>query len=323
MDGGEHPGLLGHRSRHQPAVRLHRQSPRPLSATSAYYQFLFGEKLGFRLVDFAATYPSLAGVTLIDDSFSGPRLPVPPLLANYQPSPLVLNLGRADESFTVYDHPKPMVFQKVQQLSAEELRALFEPAMRRTEGTAGAAAGARGGPTGVVKRRGRSGEVAAALGSGSGGPGGRGTFSQMFDAGSLANRVPVLAWWLVVELLGLVALPIVFGIFRDLDDRGYFFAKSVGILLLGYLVWLAASLRAVHTWTSIALMLGLLAAVSWRLFLVQRQAMLDFLRRQRHLILLAEGFSLAGTCSSASSGLRTRTCGSPGWAARSPWSSPS
>ena len=42
--------------------------------TTAYYQLLFGEKLGFKLVDFAATYPSLAGVTLVDDTFSGPRL---------------------------------------------------------------------------------------------------------------------------------------------------------------------------------------------------------------------------------------------------------
>ncbi|MDP2855650.1 MAG: DUF2298 domain-containing protein, partial [bacterium] len=263
--------------------------------TTAYYQLLFGEKLGFRLVDFAATYPSLAGVTLVDDTFSEARLPVPPLLANYQPSPVVWNLGRADESFTVYDHPKPMVFQKAQQLSAEELRALFEPAMRRTEELRAQRlereAADRRGPVGGTDQ-GKSlllseqDRVVQEAG---------GTFSQMFDPGSLANRVPVLAWWLVVELLGLVVLPIVFAIFRDLDDRGYFFAKSVGILLLGYLVWLAASLRLLpYTWTSIVLMLGLLAAVSWRLFLVQRQAMLDFLRRQRHLILLAEGLFLGG-----------------------------
>ena len=117
----------------------------------------------------------------------------------------------------------------------------------------------------------------------------------MFDPGSLANRMPVLAWWLVVELLGLVALPIAFAVFRNLDDRGYFFAKGVGILLLGYLVWLAASLRWLpYTWTSIVLMLGLLAAVSWRLFLAQRQAILDFVRRQRHLVLLAEALFLGG-----------------------------
>jgi YYY domain-containing protein len=263
--------------------------------TTAYYQLLFAEKLGFRLVDFAATYPSLGGVTLVDDTFSGPRLPVPPLLANFQPSSLVLNLGRADESFTVYDHPKPMVFQKVQQLSAEELRALLEPAMRRTEelraqrlrkqaaDRQGQGGGQDQGKSLLLSEQDRLVQEAG------------GTFSQMFDAGALANRVPVLAWWLVVELLGLVAFPIAFSIFKNLDDRGYFFAKSVGILVLGYLVWLAASLRFLpYTWTSIVLMLGLLAAVSLRLFLARRQAMIDFLRRERHLILLAEALFLTG-----------------------------
>jgi YYY domain-containing protein len=263
--------------------------------TTAYYQFLFSEQLGFRLVDFAATYPSLAGVTFVDDTFSGPRLPVPPLLESYQPSPLVLNLGRADESFTVYDHPKPMVFQKVKQLSAEELRALFEPAMRRTEelrtqrllkeaaDRQGQSGGAGQGKSLLLSEQDRVVQEAG------------GAFSEMFDPASLANRMPVLVWWLVVELLGLVALPIAFAVFRNLDDRGYFFAKSLGILLLGYFVWLAASLRFLpYTWTTIVLLLGLLAAVSWRLFLAQRQALLVFLRRQRHLILLTEGLFLGG-----------------------------
>jgi YYY domain-containing protein len=215
------------------------------------------------------------------------------LLANYQPSPLVLNLGRADESFTVYDHPKPLVFQKAQQLSAEELRALFEPAMRRTEelrvqrllkeaaDRQEQDGGSDQGKSLLLSEQDRVVQEAG------------GTFSQMFDPASLANRSPVLVWWLAIELLGLVALPIVFGTFRNLNDRGYFFAKSLGILLLGYLVWLAASVRLLpYTLTSIVLMLGLLAALSWRLFLAQRQAMLDFLQRQRHLILLTEALFL-------------------------------
>jgi hypothetical protein len=92
--------------------------------TTRYYELLFGEKLGFRLVTFEATYPSLLGVTLMDDT-TADLLPTPSLLTYYRPSPIVLHLGRADESFTVYDHPKPLVFQKAQRFSEQELHRLL------------------------------------------------------------------------------------------------------------------------------------------------------------------------------------------------------
>jgi hypothetical protein len=99
--------------------------PERYPITTRYYELLFGRELGFLLVKFAATYPSLGGVTVVDDTFSDPHLPVPALLASYKPSSIVINFGRADESFTVYDHPKPLIFKKVQELSEEELYDLF------------------------------------------------------------------------------------------------------------------------------------------------------------------------------------------------------
>lgn len=261
--------------------------------TTAYYELLFSEKLGFKLTAFAATYPSLLGVTIVDDTFSDPRLPVPSLLADYRPSPVVLNLGRADESFTVYDHPKPLVFQKVQQLSAEELRALFEPAMRRAEElrlqrqTPSAAVGqGQGGGSSAGKSMLLTDQDRAVQEAG-------GTFSEMFDAGSLSNRFPVLVWWLMLEVLGLVAFPFAFVVFRNLDDRGYFVAKTLGVLLLGYLVWISASLRFLpYTWVTIVLMLLLLAAAALRLAAGRRQEMLDFLRQRQDLLLLTEALFL-------------------------------
>jgi YYY domain-containing protein len=49
------------------------------------------------------------------------------------------------------------------------------------------------------------------------------------------------AWWLVVEGIGLIALPIALLLFQRLPGRGYAFAKPLGILLGGYLFWLALS----------------------------------------------------------------------------------
>ena len=88
---------------------------------------LFAERLGFKLVAAPAVYPQLAGVTFLDNPRAGLPLLVPPLLAVQRPRGIVLDLGRADESFTVYDHPQPLVFKKVLQLSQAELQALLKP----------------------------------------------------------------------------------------------------------------------------------------------------------------------------------------------------
>ncbi|MBM4431779.1 MAG: hypothetical protein FJ026_15755 [Chloroflexi bacterium] len=70
-------------------------------------------------------YPRLAGVTLLDNPRTGLPLATPPVLAAARPSGLVLDLGRADESYTVYDHPQPLVFAKGVQLPRRALSALL------------------------------------------------------------------------------------------------------------------------------------------------------------------------------------------------------
>ncbi len=51
------------------------------------------------------------------------------------------------------------------------------------------------------------------------------------------------AWWLVIEAISLLVLPISLYIFDRLPGRGYAFAKPVGLLLGGYLFWMALSLH--------------------------------------------------------------------------------
>jgi YYY domain-containing protein len=50
--------------------------------------------------------------------------------------------------------------------------------------------------------------------------------------------IDLLRWWLVVEVLGLLALPLTIWFFRRLPDRGYSLAKAFGLLLTGYGAWL-------------------------------------------------------------------------------------
>lgn len=52
----------------------------------------------------------------------------------------------------------------------------------------------------------------------------------------------IFIWWLVVQMLGLLGLPLTTFLFRSLPDRGYAFSKSLGLLLTGYGAWLLAML---------------------------------------------------------------------------------
>jgi hypothetical protein len=100
----------------------------PLAAR--YYQALFAGRLGFELVAAPAVYPSLAGVTFMDNPRDGLDLTTPPLLQSVRPRGLVLDLGYADESFTVYDHPQPLIFAKTTALTRDQLLLVLDPAGR-------------------------------------------------------------------------------------------------------------------------------------------------------------------------------------------------
>jgi hypothetical protein len=80
--------------------------------TSRYYELLFSGELGFEMVYCATSYPSLLGVTIVDDTFSRPNLPAPEGMDGCSPSGIVINMGY---------HPLSMVFQKVTDLTQEEL----------------------------------------------------------------------------------------------------------------------------------------------------------------------------------------------------------
>jgi len=252
--------------------------------TKRYYELLFAGKLGFKLVAAAATYPSLFGVTIMNDTFVDPKLPRPAALSQTVPPGLVINLGKADESFTVYDHPMPLVFQKVENITPDDMRAMFagtveaaqQYQIRRQQ------AGGRAPARAPSKTFLMSDSVRRAQEAG-------GTYMALFNPANLANRLPVLFWWLAVELIALAALPIGFVVFGNLRDRGYGLTKALGILLVAFPPWLTASLRLIpFSNRSIMLGIGLVGLLSGMIVYRRRADMLAWLREQRWLILTTE-----------------------------------
>jgi hypothetical protein len=88
-----------------------------------YYEGLFDGRLGFQLVAVPDVdrHPQLGPVALVNDPFGVTGLPSPLPPERAGPAPVTLNLGRADESFTVYDHPRPLLFRNMARLGAEEM----------------------------------------------------------------------------------------------------------------------------------------------------------------------------------------------------------
>jgi len=95
----------------------------PLS--SQFHQLLFNGELGYEPVFVTGRAPSLAGVQLRADRFRWPGLTPPVAVTDYLAAAPGINWGRADESFTVYDQPLPVIFRNEAGLSVDEMLATF------------------------------------------------------------------------------------------------------------------------------------------------------------------------------------------------------
>ncbi|RMG85992.1 MAG: hypothetical protein D6712_08490 [Chloroflexi bacterium] len=52
----------------------------------------------------------------------------------------------------------------------------------------------------------------------------------------------VFNWWLLVTLAGIAAWPLCIRLLNGLPDKGYIFARAIGLLLVGFVFWFAASI---------------------------------------------------------------------------------
>src|SRR3974377_1890917 len=72
-----------------------------------------------------------------------------------------------------------------------------------------------------------------------------------------------LRWWLVLQVIGMVQLPLCLAFLRRLPDRGDALSKPFGVLLLGYVFWMLNSLRILPNSNSgVIAALVFLAAIS-------------------------------------------------------------
>ena len=247
-----------------------------------YYSALFTGKLGYEPVLIQTSYLSLFGINLIEDTFDRPVVPDPTKRLMPPPDKAGIQIGFADESFSVYDHPKVMIFENRERLSATEIRteieseAISRSALNKLE--------PRSPPKDLMMDE----ELLLSQRSG-------GTWSGIINKDSITSRFPVATWLAIIELISLCALPLSFFVFRGLLARGYLLAKILGLLLTCFLAWLLSSLQLMKFEdTTVWVSLGALTLISSSVLYFRRVEILSFLRiRWKRLVILECVFLLA------------------------------
>lgn len=266
--------------------------PERYPMTTLYYDGMWDGSLGFELLYDISTPPNLMSFTFED---------------RYD----------ADESWSLYDHPQVTIFRKTRDLSDEEFDAYFQNAWERAQW------GYRGEDSpisgflnliglGSSESSEKSGLINSIIGLLRGEESTPPQLPPREERSSLMLETPltelpqvdnyrwnveasnstslaVLWWWATVFLLGWLAWPIAFAIFRPLRDRGFFFSKALGWLLSGWLLWLLAShdlaMNSVfNAWLSV----GALGIIGLIFIIVLWREMGTFLRRTWPILLVGE-----------------------------------
>ncbi|MHB8647138.1 MAG: DUF2298 domain-containing protein, partial [Thermomicrobiales bacterium] len=219
--------------------------------TVRYYELLFSGQLGFTNVYDQTVSPHL-GPWQIDDQ-------------------------HADESFTVYDHPRVTIFQKTRSLTIDQLRPLFADVLTVQ----------------ALPQRDPPGKTLLLSGPVESLP----AVSDRAWAGSFGHRgvVAVPLYLVLFELFSVIGWAYVARIFRRFPDRGWGLGKLVGWLGCAYVVWLGASVHAFAftlPWcvASVVVAGAVAALIYWR----QRATFRALLRSSWRVMLAAEVVTLAG-----------------------------
>jgi YYY domain-containing protein len=221
----------------------------------AYYRALFEGRLGFRLVADIHSYPRLGPLAFPDDA--------------------------SDEAFTVYDHPRVLLFRKTDEFSPERLRAILLAALPAKTPTLHELEKATKGRIPVAK------PVRPPLGGA----------REARPVSELAVSSPAAAvlFYLAIAAFGAAVFPLLFLAFPRLSDHGAGIARLAGLALATWTLMILVSSGLAENGPGVArgvflALLGVGGAAAWRL----RHRLSAFWRPQRRAVLEGEAVFLAG-----------------------------
>ncbi|MCJ7825659.1 MAG: DUF2298 domain-containing protein [Anaerolineales bacterium] len=246
--------------------------------TSVFYSELFGCPIGMDVPTCGATaevglYTGRLGYSLVEVFESHPSI-----------GTLKINDQFAEEAFTVYDHPKVLIFKRDVDFRAEKVFDIlsqvdvsgFVYVLPKDAGDVGKDLLLS---TDQWQRQQEE-----------------GTWSEIFNTDSIINRSGLLSaivWWMALGVMGLLVYPITRVVFRNFHDGGYALSRLIGLLLFSWGAWIFGSLGVTVSRLTLFIVLLLLAGVSSVLALRDREELSTFFRTQWRDILWVEVFALS------------------------------
>ncbi len=221
---------------------------------------MFEGKLGFELVEVFTSYPNF-GEWEFNDQF-------------------------AEEAFSVYDHPKVMIFRKTEDFDPEKLVAFLDGVdlSQVIYLTPRQASQYKSGKPSLMLSD-KNLEIQQQ----------NGTWSELFDRNDLLNRNPVLAvlaFYGFSLLLGLLVFPLLRLALPGLKDKGYGYSKIIGFLLFAFLAFILGSAGIAVTRGLLLVVVGLIALAGLVSGWLTRHDLFKDLKRIWKQLLLEEVITL-------------------------------
>lgn len=215
----------------------------PISAS--YYNSLFNGELGYSLVKSITQYPEILGIHFQHDTFSINNIPTPIGFPTDDGSGLYLNLGYGDNDIVNYDHPVVLIFENIQKYKPDRIYQTIY-------------SGRTNYPSELSSMLTTEDRISNSN---------SGTWDTIFPKNLLVEKLPVLSWFILLEILTLLFLPISLIIFRGLPDKGFGINKLLSLFVIAYITWIFVYLNILtFTMSSIVLIVVILGAISIRVF---------------------------------------------------------
>ncbi|MBN1311267.1 MAG: glycosyltransferase family 39 protein [Anaerolineae bacterium] len=235
------------------------RNPQRYPMTIAYYQALFSGDLGFDLIGDFTSRPSLGPIQFHDDD--------------------------AEEAWTVYDHPRVLVFRKSERYASSHVAEILGSADMGSV-VRSVANGASGPPVVIplpekVQEPEQSGKNTNSLNTTAEDTGDRRFFVRF-------QPITVILWWLLILAFGWLAFPTLYVLLPGLADRGYPLSRIFSLLVAAWVGWMLARSNIVpwSGWSAV-IGLGTLALLSALLIYPHREEFTAWLtNRRRHLIVI-------------------------------------
>jgi len=220
---------------------------------------MFAGELGFELIKVFESFPSI-GTLEINDQF-------------------------AEEAFTVYDHPKVLIFKKSTGYDSDKvLKILSSVDLSRSLQLTPAKVPKYPANLELPKEKLISDQSS-------------GTWSDLFVRDSLINSNPIVAvllWYFSITIFGWFLFPIVRLMLPGLVDKGYSFSKLIGMLLLALIVWWAGEYNVPITRGFIFVVVAVLLGLGILFGIMQKKEIIEDFKKLKRQFLIIEiiGFLL-------------------------------